>query len=129
MLTKKQIEILKLRSKGHSQSDIAKKLGTSRANVSAIEKSAWENVKRAEDTLKIIDSIKASFHITIPKDTDLYDAVGMIYKESNEKNIRIPCNGPVLTGIIADKAGDRIHGRRIVNELEIYVTEKGEIII
>lgn len=129
MLTKKQIEILKLRSKGHSQSDIAKKLGTSRANVSAIEKSAWGNVKKAENALKIIDSIKAELHLTINKNTDLYDVVGIIYKKSNEKNIRIPYNGPMLTNIIADKAGDQIRGRRIINELEIYVTEKGEIII
>ena len=57
MLTKKQIEILKLRSNGYSQADIAKKLGTSRANISAIEKSAWENVKRARTMRGIATAI------------------------------------------------------------------------
>ncbi|MBI5253186.1 MAG: helix-turn-helix domain-containing protein, partial [Euryarchaeota archaeon] len=32
LLTKKQVEVLRLRAQGYSQTEIAKKFGTSRAN-------------------------------------------------------------------------------------------------
>ncbi len=52
ILTRRQMDVLKLRNEGYSQDEITKRGGTTKQNISTIEKMAWRNVKRAENTIK-----------------------------------------------------------------------------
>ncbi|MDP6459375.1 MAG: Tfx family DNA-binding protein, partial [Candidatus Hydrothermarchaeota archaeon] len=52
-LTERQIRVLKLRARGHIQAEIARQFGTSRANISAIEKKAMINIERSKNTLNL----------------------------------------------------------------------------
>ena len=56
-LTKRQMEIMRLRHEGYSQEEIASGLGTTKQNISAIEKMARKNVERAENTIKFIKTL------------------------------------------------------------------------
>ena len=47
ILTRRQMDVLKLRNEGYSQDEITKRRGTTEQNISTIEKMAWRNVKRA----------------------------------------------------------------------------------
>ncbi len=49
-LTGRQMKVLKLRNGGYSQVEIAQKFGKTKQNISTIEKMAWANVKKAENT-------------------------------------------------------------------------------
>ena len=49
LLTDRQKEVIRYRKKGMTQQQIADRLGTSKANICTIEKSANENIRR-EDT-------------------------------------------------------------------------------
>ncbi len=53
MLTEKEIEVLKLRTQGFTQSEIAKKLKISQPAVSSFYNKSLKKIREAEETLKI----------------------------------------------------------------------------
>ena len=128
-LTAKQIEILKLKKQGLSQTDIAKKMGTSRANISATAKTALTNIEKAKNTIKTLELMEAPIWMTFEADENLDDVVGKIYKKAGENDIWVTYDGPSLSNLIHKKAGSKIKGRRILSTLEIAVTEDGKIIV
>jgi hypothetical protein len=129
ILTERQMEILKLRRRGYSQTEIAKKLGTSRANISATEKTALKNIEKAKNTLEVVKMIEAPIWLTFGPEEDLDDVVGRIYSEAGKRNIWITHDGPSLSNLIHDKAGKKIKGRRILSKLEITITEEGDVLV
>ena len=58
MLTEKEIEVLKLKKKGLTQKDIAKKLKISQPAVSNFYNNALWKIKDAEETIKLKKEIK-----------------------------------------------------------------------
>ncbi len=128
-ITPRQMEILILRKKGYSQTKIAEKLGTSRANISATEKSALKNIEKSKNTIEAVKMMEAPIWLTFEADENLDKVVGRVYKEAGKKDIWIAHDGPSLSNLIHDQAGDKIRGRRILSKLEITITEKGEVLV
>jgi len=58
LLTEEQLLVLGLRLEGMKQDEIARKLGTSRQNVSLIERRARDNIAKAASTLKPIGDLR-----------------------------------------------------------------------
>lgn len=127
-LTERQLEILRLRKEGLSQAGIARRLGTTRANISATEKSARENIKKAEKTVKLAQMLEAVIWLKIEKDTDLNDVPKQIYERAGKEEIWVNLDTPTLMGVIKEGCRNKIKGRRITGEIEIAVTKDGDII-
>lgn len=53
MLTEKEVEVLKLKEKGMTQLEIAKKLKISQPAISSFYNNALKKIREAEETLKI----------------------------------------------------------------------------
>ncbi len=90
LLTGRQIEVLKLKRKGLSQADIARKLKTTRGNISTIENTALKNIEKAEKTLKLYRALEAPVWMTVPSGTDLYEIPQMIFKEAGPEEDQDP---------------------------------------
>lgn len=58
MLTEKEVDVLRLRSKGFSQVEVAKKLRISQPAVSHFEKSAYKKISDAKEILEIVKELK-----------------------------------------------------------------------
>ncbi len=129
ILTERQIEVLKLKAMGLSTSEIARRLGTTDANVSATEKKARENIKRAQKTLQLVKILEAPIRIVIPPKSDLNDVVREIYRQADETGIWISHNFPSLAALIQEKAGEKIKGRMVREEIEVAITRKGEVVV
>ncbi len=127
-LTERQLEILGLRFAGHSQAEIARRLGTTRANISATEKTARENIRKAENTLKLSRMLKAAVWIKIEKDTDLNMVPKQIYEKAGDEKIHVNLDTNSLIGMISKECAGKIKGRRIIAEIEIAITKDGDIL-
>lgn len=128
-LTEKQIEVLKLRAMGYSQAEIARRFGTSRANISATEKKALMNIQRARNTLKLVRMLEAPIWFAAKPEEDLNDVVRRVYEKADSQGIHITQNFPALANLIQKEAGEKIRGRRVLQELEIAVTQEGRVLI
>ncbi len=63
----KQLKILKLRARGFTQRETAKKLGTSRANVSMVEWRLRKKLEKARETINAFESLLLSQKISVRK--------------------------------------------------------------
>jgi hypothetical protein len=127
VLTRRQAEVLCLREQGIAQAAIADWLGTSRANVSSVEKSARENVARARETVAFADALTAPVTLTIEPDTDLYDVPERVYAACDDAGVKVEHAAPALMKRVSDAAGDAVSGRRVSEELLIGVTADGTV--
>ena len=128
-LTRRQMDVLKLRSEGYSQAEIAKKVGTTKQNISTIEKMAWANVKRAENTIKFVKLLEAPIWLSVEENTDLDEIVGRIFSEADKAKIHITYDRLALAVKIREEARDKITHRVIVWRFEIGVTRTGGILL
>ncbi|WP_017980941.1 Tfx family DNA-binding protein [Methanocaldococcus villosus] len=126
-LTETQIKVLKLRYKGYTQEEIAKMLGTSRANVSMIEKRAKENIRKAYNTIKIYRMILAPVEIDIKEGTDVINIPNIVFSEADKKNIKVKYNTLQIIELINKKLKDYIENRKVKKGFKIYVLNNGEL--
>jgi Tfx family DNA-binding protein len=127
VLTDRQAEVLALRERGLRQSDIADRLGTSRANVSSVEASARDNVERARETVAFAEALSAPVRVEIEAGTDLYDAPKRVYDACDEAGVKVNQTAPDLMKTIGDRAGDAVHGREVRSRLFVTVDANGQI--
>jgi hypothetical protein len=128
-LTERQIKVFRLRARGHTQAEIARQFGTSRANISAIEKKAMINIDRAKNTLNLTKMLEAPLWFIVKPEEDLNDIVKKIYEKADSNGIHISQNFPALANLIQEKAKEKIRGRRVILEMEIAITKDGEVLV
>ena len=127
VLTRRQAEVLALRERGLRQLDIAERLGTSRANVSSVEASARDNVKRARETVAFAEALSAPVRVAIEPETDLYDAPKLVYDACDEAGVKVGHTAPDLMKTIGERAGDAVQGREVRERLLVTVDNDGSI--
>lgn len=128
-LTEKQTTVLKLKAEGLNQSEIAEKLGTTRANICSIEKRANKNIKKAEKTTNLAKKIQSPVTVTIGAGEDILKSVKKIFSEADKAGVHVSVGTPELISKIKEKAEERLKGRRSTGQIELSLTPDGEIII
>ena len=96
-LSSRQIQIMKLRKEGYSTEGIAREIGTTRQNVSILEKRGHRNLEKAIRTLNAVRELKLSHEVRIEGDIHVLDAVKKVLKAADDLNIRLNDN---LIGIM-----------------------------
>lgn len=125
VLTRRQAEVLALRERDVPQADIAKRLGTSRANVSSIEASARTNIEKARETIAFAEALNAPVRIEVAAGTDLYDVPSRVYAACDDADVKVNQTAPELMKSVSDAAGDAISGREVKRDLLVGVTMDG----
>ncbi|MDY6958873.1 MAG: Tfx family DNA-binding protein [Halobacteriota archaeon] len=126
-LTEQQIEVLRLRELGLTQKEISERLGTSRENVSIIEKRGRTNIERSVETLKEWELIKSPLAVMIEKGTDVLYIPKLIFDEADKKGIKVKSNLVEIITMIEVEKKELINNRVLKDDLEILVTNDGDI--
>ncbi len=125
-LTERQLEILELRSKWHTQEEIARKLGTTRENVTITEKRARDNIKKARRTIDAFEML-SPVEIEIEKGDDVFQVPDKILRMGDTSGIDILYNKTTLVSMLRRKAGDRIGGNKILDGFKVLLLRNGKI--
>ncbi|MDI6896712.1 Tfx family DNA-binding protein [Methanocella conradii] len=128
-LTKRQVMVLRLRQAGMTQEEIARRIKTTRANVSLIEKRARENIDRSRETLKEWESIVSPVRVTIKKGTDVIKVPEVVFAEADKSGIHVKSNSLDLITRIKKEKGSIISNRTLTEDMEIDITDAGEVSI
>jgi len=126
-LTDRQVEVLELRERGHTQREVADRLGTTDSNVSAIERAAEENVEKARRTLELVQTIRAPVHTTLPEGSYFEDVVDEIYDRGDEAGIKIDYCRPELYSHLFGLLEPHTSENRLDTSIRIGITEGGEV--
>jgi hypothetical protein len=127
VLTRRQAEVLALRERGLRQSDIADRLGTSRANVASVEASARANVEKARETVAFAATLEAPVRVEVPAGTDLYEVPTRVYDACDEAGVKVNHTAPDLMKLVSDAAGEAVRGREVREPLLVGVTAEGAV--
>ena len=125
LFSPRQAQVLPLKFSGKSQSDIARLLGTSRANVCVIERRALEKVENARNTLRVFSQFKQKSYVKVPLSagTDVRAAAQKIFKTADRHGIKIN-----LTSLGVFNFVEKIRNARsgkIAKDTEILITGDG----
>lgn len=121
--------MLRLRLQGLSQADVAEMLGTTRSNVSILEKRARQNIARAERTLQQWMMIRAPISLQVKAGTDVFDLPGKIFEAADRRSLRLPVTSMDIIVQLRRKAPRIFKKRALERDAEIFVTEDGEILV
>lgn len=126
-LTQRQVMVLRLRQSGLTQEEIARRIKTTRANVSLIEKRARENINRSRETLKEWESIVSPVRVAIKKGTDVIKIPELVFAEADKQGIHVKSNSLDLITRIKKEKGNVISNRTLDEDMEIDITDSGEV--
>lgn len=127
-LTERQAEVLSMREDGLTQAAIADELGTSVPNVSAVERSARENVAAARRTVTLARLLGARSRFAVEAGTDLRELVDRVYAAADAVDVRVPHTDPELTALLHDQLGDRLDGRQVTAPVRVGVAADGSVV-
>ena len=127
LLTERQKEVLRHRRQGLTQQQIADIIGTSKANVCTIEKSALENVRRARETLQFMYTLDARLLCPIPRGTDLLTVPETIFREASGRGVRVRYDTIGLINRLRESIPHDVRGRFVKDEIQVYLNDDGEI--
>lgn len=128
-LTERQISVLQMRLCGLSQQQAADRLGTTRSNVSILEKRARQNIARAEKTLQQWMMLRAPISIKAVAGTDVFDLPRMIFAAADEKGIKLPVTSLDIIDQLQRRFPRPFKTRALKMDAQIYVTEEGEVLL
>jgi Tfx family DNA-binding protein len=128
-LTPLQLEVMKMRAGGKTQSEVARVLKTSRANICIAEKRARENIEKAKRTLVLSEKVSAPVRVLIEPGTDLFEVPKMVFTEATRKTIKVKENSISLVDLIRDNAPEKLAGRRVREPITVIVLSGGGVLV
>lgn len=127
-LTERQAEVLALRSDGLTQQEIADRIQTTVANVSAIERAARQNIESARRTLDLATVLEAAVWFTADSGTDLRTLIDSIYRKGDDAGVKIAHTEPELSTRLHRNLVDRLEGRKLTASVKIGITVDGTVV-
>lgn len=127
-LSDRQFKVLQLRVKnGLLQAEVASILGTTRENVTLIEKKARRNIRLAKETLQAYRLLLTITKIPIEVGVHRMDIAGILVKAGDSMGVKLKVNFTRIYDEIRFEAGDCIVGNRVVKPFTIAIFRDGNI--
>jgi hypothetical protein len=127
ILTERQVEVLRLREDGHTQQEVADRLGTTDSNVSAVERAAEDNVGKARRTLELVRTLRAPARFTVEAGASFDEIVDRVYARGDEAGIKVSyCRPELYThlyGVLEASASEN----RLDTPVTVGLTHEGEV--
>ncbi len=128
-LTDSQLRVLGYRLEGLTQEVIAERLGTTRQNVSLIEKRAYGNVRKAELTLAAYRRLQVATEVTLEPGTHLVDVPRMLIDAADAVGVKIRVDFTLVYKMMRDRVGDSVSGTRVSKRIVLDVLRSGDVYV
>ena len=128
LLSELQFKVLQLRiEKGLSQAEVARMLGTTRENITIVERRAERNIRLAEETIQAYKLLLCATKVNVEAGTSLIDVPGIVVKAGDSIGVKLNVNFTRIYDEIRFKAGDCVSGSRVVKPFTIAIFRDGNI--
>jgi len=129
LLTNRQWQVLRFRATGLTQAQVAKKLHTTRENVSIIEHRANMNLRAAKATLLAMEQLLESRELVIPSGTSIFEATSMVLLRADILRIKMNINADSILAALRSKRKGRIRGHHLVAPIRVKINADGSLTI
>jgi Tfx family DNA-binding protein len=121
------MEVLKLRKRGFTQEKVAKLLGTSRENISIIERNAYRVFWTAQATIEAFESLYDDGIFLIPSRTSIYDIPRLIFLRGDALGIKIKTDENAIIAMV--KSRRKIRDFRLASPLSLKIKPDGQLLL
>jgi hypothetical protein len=121
------MEVLRLRKRGFTQEKVAKVLGTSRENVSIIERNAYNAVRAAQATIEAFESLHEDGVFLVPSRTSIYDIPRLIFLRGDVLGIRVKTDANGIIALVKSKG--KIRDYRLVSPMAVKIKSGGQLLL
>ena len=129
VLTQRQWHVMKLRSAGLTQAQVAKRLRTTRENVTILERRANENLKAAKATLAAVEELSGSKELVIPSRTSIFEATSMVLLRADILRIKVRMNADSILAALRSRRKGRIRGHHLIAPIRVKINADGSLTI
>jgi Tfx family DNA-binding protein len=114
---------------GLTQEGVASKLGTTRQNVSLLERRAHRNLEKAEETIAAYRKLRTVAKVTLPPMTHLVDVPRMLIDAADSAGVKIKVDFSLIYKELKHDVGDNVSGTRITKPVQVNILSDGEVYI
>ena len=129
VLTAKQWQVMRLRATGLTQTQVARRLRTTRENVSIIEHRAHENLRAAKATLEALEQLSDSRQLIIPSGTSVFEATSMILRRGDILRVKLNIDADSILALLRSRCKGRIRGHHLTSVIRVQISEDGSVTI
>ena len=126
-LTKRQWRVVRLRSTGLTQAEVAKRLQTTRENVTLLERRANENLKAAKATLAAMNGLSGSRELVIPSGVSIFEATSMILRRADVLRTKVKMNADAILATLRARHKGRIRGHHLIVAIRVKIEPDGSL--
>ena len=119
--------MIRLRSTGLTQAQVAKRLRTTRENVTILEHRAHENLRAAKATLVAIEELAGSKELIIPSGVSIFEATSMILRRADILRIKVKMNADSLLAALRARRKGRIRGHHLIATIRVKIEPDGSL--
>jgi HTH-type transcriptional regulator, fmd operon transcriptional regulator len=127
ILTQRQWHVMRLRSMGLTQAQVAKRLRTTRENVTILEHRAHQNLRAAKATLAAIEELSGSKELVIPSGVSIFEATSMILRRADVLRIKVKMNADSILAALRAKRKGRIRGHHLIAAIRVRIDHDGSL--
>jgi len=126
-LTSRQAQVWALRALGVSQSRIAERWGTSRANVCMLERTAREHVARARETIAFDEWLRAPLRLCARPGELLLDVAPRVLRHAEQQGLHVHEDASQIAQRILGQVPECVRDNRLVRPILLLATSQGEL--
>ena len=128
-LTPQQYTVLTLRIEGKSQEETAQQLGTTRQNISLIERRAQQNIEKAEETIRAYKELMKATSIIINPDTHLIDVPRLVVDASDAAGVRLRADFTRIYNEFKFVVPGNVDRTKVIKPIKVLILKDGDIIV
>ena len=118
---------MKLRSMGLTQAQVAKKLRTTRENVTILEHRAHENLKEAKATLAAWEELSGAKELVIPSGASVFEATSMILRKADVLRIKVKMNADSILAMLRTRRKESVRGHHLISPIGVKLEQDGTL--
>ncbi|MEN2999747.1 MAG: Tfx family DNA-binding protein [Acidilobaceae archaeon] len=124
-LTRRQLEVLRLRLQGHTQATVASNLKTTRENVAVVERRARRNVQRALHTLLAYLELSSKTKVELKRGESATVAAKRVLREASSLGIKLKDHLPELAQLLLKVSGGE--EGKLKRDLLVFISAGGSV--
>jgi len=128
-LTPQQYTVLKHRTEGKSQEETAELLGTTRQNISLIERRAHRNIEKAKETIKAYKELMKAASIIIETDTHLIDVPRLVVDAADEADVRLRADFTRIYNEFKFIVPNNVDRTKVIEPIKVLILKDGDIVV
>jgi Tfx family DNA-binding protein len=129
LFNQKQLKILRYRARGFTQSETAKELSTTRANISMIEWRARKKLEKARETIEAYEALQSSHKLVVSKGTKLAEIPLLVLHEGDKHHVHIKSDIIDIVRLVRAAKPSAVKDGKTIRPIVFTINERGKLLV